>query len=842
MASEEEYAAAAAYYGSDWSAYHQQQYQGSDAPPGVELPPGVESAAMQAAREQAWDLQAQQYAEENQANGRVEEADRNNGQEPPATLVPQEMNAATSAPADATDPHDVPVQAHVDQEQEGTANGSTDNPSEGVDKPDPQSDYSQFSGYDYAAYAASGGYYNPDAAYQYGDTAYQYAAGQVYDAEYYNAQYAAEAAAAAAPKVIVNPFESLAKEKESKSDGNKPVLRRGGPAKKRIIMPVPKKLSDRQKMKAVPGEPSAASPSSPAKPTVNVEGSKLNVDAQGLAAPSNDLNPAAVATHANSELRNGDPLPTQIASNSSQSTSFVPQLFAEVTAASKTATESNSEDKTLLVNSEALAAVGKPEPDRRSTHVASILQQDNSRKRPPTSDDEPDDTPLSDSDMPTLQRKATKGIDDRSARSALLKDARSTMTSSEVASRDAAAEALAAAQAAAASIMSREGFKGDHRQRFPRRSPTRWRGRGNYRSNRYPRHRSRSASASRSRSRSLSRSPRRSRSRSRERYEMQSRRHGPASPPRTRRRDESVDRQPRALSREPQRERHAQERPTYSSEDEMLRAPTLSPPEEDYNTTRRHEERREVHRDWTHAPPPPPPPPPADHRGHSMHDDRSDRYDRFERGYNLPSSGRFATDMPIAGLAERSRRRSRERAPEAALAEEPPIGHRRHHRSRHEESGPTDRLLDDPDQIGREHRKAGSRSSHKRKHQDAEVDESGKVRDRKSHKHRESRRERDPRETDQPLPLAESRDDLYHRSHDQPEYRYEYDPRYDEPRYSSSREYDERYYEEHRAPYRDEQQRAPREEPRALREDWNRERYEREQLERAQKRGVRETW
>ncbi|KAI8916658.1 hypothetical protein DFJ77DRAFT_348532 [Powellomyces hirtus] len=215
-------AASAACYGTaDWSTY---QYGGEaaagflEAPPGVDpAPPGVDE--QQVALEQEWAIQAQEYADAAKADNAAGSADHQR----------VSSEGGVHAPVTATSSPDAAVAAG------GSAKG--------------QEDHSQYQGYDYTAYAGSYGYYGPNAAY-YGNNGYQYGAGQQAgygQADYYSSAYAA---AAAVPKEIHNPFEDLGKPKADKADEAKAPLNRRGPVRRKIIMPISKKISEEQKLKS----------------------------------------------------------------------------------------------------------------------------------------------------------------------------------------------------------------------------------------------------------------------------------------------------------------------------------------------------------------------------------------------------------------------------------------------------------------------------------------------------------------------------------------------------------------------------------------------------------------
>ncbi|KAJ3158978.1 hypothetical protein HDU86_002147 [Geranomyces michiganensis] len=384
-------ATAAAYYGTEWGAYPYDaanQYDATtdygEAPPGVDYQP-AEVNSGHAALQNEWGGLAQASAESG-----ITEAIAEAGQ-----------GSAPSAAAQGTESDATPVDTSV---------------ASGLEQPGNFAQYpGSTTGYDYSAYAA-GQYFDPNAAYN-GTNGYQYGHGHhAYGhADYYTAAYAA---AAAAPKEIRNPFEDLAKPKDEKTEQpNVWPQRRGGPARKKIIMGLPKKIESGHKTKPA-AETASADSLDPSKPTT--------------ATVSSD----SLAVH---ELI--DSITGENSQGGVQPESVVPSVVHEK--------ENMKEHGTNVIAKEVVVPSISPPMKLQSfsapTQKVRITQVEESD----------DDSPLSDSEQP--KRSTAKGAQQRA--DIAMNAARSlTMTSSEISSRSAAAEALAAAKNAAANIMQREGY------------------------------------------------------------------------------------------------------------------------------------------------------------------------------------------------------------------------------------------------------------------------------------------------------------------------------------------------------------------------------------------------
>ncbi|KAJ3180227.1 hypothetical protein HDU87_002104 [Geranomyces variabilis] len=373
--------AAAAYYRTDWGAY---QYGAtadySEAPPGVDYQP-AEVENLNHSVQSDWVTPSQQYSESGttEATAGVPEVSTVNAAEP---------ETQSGVAAEATAPNSL-------ESHQGSA----------AQYPDATT------GYDYSAYAA-GHYFDPNAAYN-GMDGYQYGHGHhAYgQPNYYSAPYAA---AAAAPKEIRNPFEDLAKPKEEKTEQAKPwPQRRGGPARKKIIMGLPKKTDVVRKTKS-------------AAETTSVD--SLISDEPSL---SKSTDSSAVAEMVNSMTSEREVKPVHLVQMAAQE-------------------KENVEESDNNSTTREPAVLSIPLPMKLQSFPAPVQKMRISQAA-----ESEDDEPLSDSE----RRKSPngKGLQQRGD-TAINAVRASTMTSSEISSRSAAAEALAAAKNAAANIMQREGF------------------------------------------------------------------------------------------------------------------------------------------------------------------------------------------------------------------------------------------------------------------------------------------------------------------------------------------------------------------------------------------------
>ncbi|KAJ3163826.1 hypothetical protein HDU88_006161 [Geranomyces variabilis] len=372
-------AAAAAYYGSNWGAY---QYGATadytEAPPGVDYQ-ATEVDKPNVSLESEWATHSQQFAE----SGATE-----------ATTVVQEVSTVRAAEPETQSGAAIETTATNSLEsQQGNASQYPD----------------ATTGYDYSAYAA-GHYFDPNAAYN-GMDGYQYGHGHhAYgQPDYYSASYAA---AAAAPKEIRNPFEDLAKPKEDKTEQAKVWPQRRGPARKRIIMGLPKKADIARKTKS-------------AAETTSVD--SLVSDIKSADSPT-------VAEMAN-------PLTTE---NSQREAKLV--QLVQMAAQEKENVEESDNKSTVKEP----AGLPIPLPMKLPSFAAPVQ-----KVRISQAAESEDDDALSDSEQPKLSN--VKGFQQRGD-TAINAVRSSTMTSSEISSRSAAAEALVAAKNAAANIMQREGF------------------------------------------------------------------------------------------------------------------------------------------------------------------------------------------------------------------------------------------------------------------------------------------------------------------------------------------------------------------------------------------------
>ncbi|KAJ3140240.1 hypothetical protein HDU90_008467 [Geranomyces variabilis] len=375
--------AAAAYYGSNWGAY---QYGATadyaEAPPGVDYQP-AEVDKPNLSVESEWATHSQQFAE----TGATE-----------ATAVVQEVSTVRAAEPETQSGAAIETTATNSLEsQHGSASQYPD----------------ATTGYDYSAYAA-GHYFDPNAAYN-GMDGYQYGHGHhAYgQPDYYSASYAA---AAAAPKEIRNPFEDLAKPKEDKTEQAKVWPQRRGPARKKIIMGLPKKIDVARKTKS-------------AAETTSVD--SLVSDEPSL---TKSADSPTVAEMANS-----------ITSENSQREAKLVQLV-QIAAQEKENVEETDNNSTVKEP----AGLPIPLPMKLQSFAAPVQKMRISHAA-----ESEDDDALSDSEQPKLSN--VKGFQQRGD-TAINAVRSSTMTSSEISSRSAAAEALVAAKNAAANIMQREGF------------------------------------------------------------------------------------------------------------------------------------------------------------------------------------------------------------------------------------------------------------------------------------------------------------------------------------------------------------------------------------------------
>ncbi|KNC99245.1 uncharacterized protein SPPG_05501 [Spizellomyces punctatus DAOM BR117] len=516
------------YYGAEWNGY---QDVGDPAPPGVDpAPPGVDQA-------QGWSTTGQQWAEHTESGAQ-------SGVPTASTIEPvvETSSVSTLQAPDSNGKIDPPS---------AVAGAAAAIPSEGAEATASavQGDWSQYQGYDYTAYSGYG-YYDPNTAY-YGTAGYQYT-GQAYG-QYYGTAYAA---AAAAPKEIHNPFEEMKKKQVEEA---KPVEKKV--VEKRKVVVIRPKLgpkdkhgvklenaSDQEKLDSTEKEPSASNgcanghnlqnvipvarlDKQPEQGDVSVQAAQLDINDQ--------VDKLVKEVHAARSLKedNGRTAKKEPAARAMADETSKPTGAGSLEVALQEKENITGGGDGSLKYGDRAGSIKDNDAEVRAPRVngEKILEEAADMDVDPSDDDE---LVLTDSDEPKALRSrvladkraaaANNRVElrigqGRTSSSAAVpffvegtdvngdtKGSRVSMTSKQISSRNAAAEALAAARAAAANINKREGYRDDHR-------PRRGRGRDRYTSRRYGRYRRSSRSPSMSRSRSRSRSRPRSRSMSKSR-------------------------------------------------------------------------------------------------------------------------------------------------------------------------------------------------------------------------------------------------------------------------------------------------------------------------------------
>ncbi|TPX66972.1 hypothetical protein SpCBS45565_g04149 [Spizellomyces sp. 'palustris'] len=538
------------YYGAEWNGY---QDVGDPAPPGVDpAPPGVDQA-------QSWPTTGQQWAEHTDSGAQ-------SGVHTASTVEPvvETSSVSTLQAPDAngeSDPRSAvagAVAAIPLEGAEGTASAV-------------QGDWSQYPGYDYTAYSGYG-YYDPNTAYygtagyqytgqaydQYYGTAYAAAAGMGPGVEksFSVSNMAAKNLIflAVAPKEIHNPFEDMKKKQvEEAKPAEKKVVE-----KKKVFVIRPKlgpkdkngskseNVSEQEKLDNTEKEPSASNgcadghnlqnvtpvarpDKQPEQGDVSVQAAQLDINDQ-VDKLVKEVYAARSLKEDNGRTAKKEPAVKAMADETSKPTA----AGSLEVALQEKENITGSGDGSLKYGDRA-GSIKDKDAEVRAPRITGekILEEAADMDVDPSDDDE---LVLTDSDESKALRSrvltdkraaaANNRVElrlgqGRTSSSAAVpffvegadvkgdtKGSRVSMTSREISSRNAAAEALAAARAAAANINKREGYRDDHRPR---------RGRDRYTSRRYGRYRRSSRSRSMSRSRSRSRSRHRSRSMSKSR-------------------------------------------------------------------------------------------------------------------------------------------------------------------------------------------------------------------------------------------------------------------------------------------------------------------------------------